>query len=715
MKKIYWLYLSVVGILLSGMWLVLRLGDTLEVGKYTGSTIAPLADTGFWSHQAANMQAPLAILLLQISTIILAANLLGRVAVYFKQPTVIGEILAGILLGPSLVGRLFPGFSAFLFPTASLPNLQFLSQIGLILFMFIIGMELDLAFLRKRAQDAFIISSTSIVFPFFLGISISYFLYYQFAPPTVSFVAFALFMGIAMSITAFPVLARIVHERGLTKHPLGTMVIACAASDDVTAWCILAVVITIVKAGTISSALLPVGLSVVYIAAMLLLVKPLMKRVARQNFAVETVNKPIMAGVFLLLLLSAYIAELIGIHALFGAFVAGIVIPDAPEFRRVLANKIEDVSLVLLLPLFFVLTGLRTQIGLLDSWHLWGITAAIIGVAVLGKFAGSAMAARLVGQSWKNSMTIGILMNTRGLMELVVLNIGYDLGILSPTIFAMMVIMALATTFMTGPALDVLAYFSRKQNPTPPLYIANTGFRVLISFGLPKAGSRLLQLLHELQLTQMPNLQLNALHLTPSADISMQESIYFEQEGFAPISETAAALQVPLEKHYKATNNLTQEIVAFANTNDFNLMLMGSSRPLFSDDETGGKVREFWEDVDCKVGVLLDRGFMRIQNVLLVLDSPTDAALLQYLAAFLQKQDTHLTILMPTNFSHQLLDDALTQPSVCAITCLEAEPMTAEHLQQHHLLVVSATFWATIKPNKGVWNENAPSIWVVNV
>ena len=435
MKRIYWLYLSLVGVFLSSMWLVLRLGGALEVGKYTGSTIAPIVDSGLWTHQAANMQAPLAILLLQISTIILAANLLGRVAVWFKQPTVIGEILAGILLGPSLIGRLFPAFSAFLFPVASLPNLQFLSQIGLILFMFIIGMELDLSILRKKAQNAFIISSTSIILPFFLGISISYFLYYEFAPPTVSFLAFGLFMGIAMSITAFPVLARIVHERGLTKHPLGTMVIACAAFDDVTAWCILAVVITIVKAGSLSSALLPVGLSMLYIAVMLGIIKPLMKRIARQNFAVETVNKRIMAVIFLLLLLSAYIAELIGIHALFGAFAAGVVMPAAPEFRRVLATKIEDVSLVLLLPLFFVLTGLRTQIGLLDSWHLWGITAAIIGVAVFGKFVGSSMAARLVGQSWKNSMTIGILMNTRGLMELVVLNIGYDLGILSPTIF----------------------------------------------------------------------------------------------------------------------------------------------------------------------------------------------------------------------------------------------------------------------------------------
>ena len=279
----------------------------------------------------------------------------------------------------------------------------------------------------------------------------------------------------------------------------------------------------------------------------------------------------------------------------------------------------------------------------------------------------------------------------------------------------MMVIMALATTFMTGPALDILDYFLRKRNITPPLYAANVGFRVLISFGLPKAGSRLLVLCNELRLTQMPNVQLSALHLTPSADISMQESAYFEKEGFMPIAETAVTLQLPLEKHYKATNNLTQEIVSFANNNAFNLMLMGSSRPLFSDDETGGKVREFWEDINCKVGVLLDRGFTQIQNVLLVLDNATDAALLQYLAAFLCKANTHLTILMPNNFSHQLLDDILVQPSICAITCLEAEPISAKLLQSNDLLIVSAQFWVTIKQNKGIWYEYAPSIWVVNV
>ena len=403
-----------------------------------------------------NLGHPLALLLAQIVIIILVARLFGWICAKIGQPSVIGEILAGIVLGPSLAGMYFPGFSAALFPVKSLGNLQFLSQIGLILFMFIIGMELDLKVLKNRVHEAVVISHASIIIPFALGIGLSYYIYQSVAPQGIQFLSFGLFTGIAMSITAFPVLARIVQERGINKTRLGTIAITCAAADDITGWCILAAVIAIAKAGSFVSALYTIAMAAVYVLLMIKIVRPFLKRVGDLHNTRENLSKPIVAIFFITLIISSYITEVIGIHALFGAFMAGVIMPANVKFRNIFIEKVEDVALVLLLPLFFVFTGLRTQIGLLNEVYLWKITGLIIIVAVAGKFIGSALAAKFVGQNWKDSLTIGALMNTRGLMELIVLNIAYDLGILTPQIFTMMVIMALVTTFMTGPALDFI-------------------------------------------------------------------------------------------------------------------------------------------------------------------------------------------------------------------------------------------------------------------
>ena len=377
-----------------------------------------------------------------------------------------GLVIHPPLLYMGYVGYWFPGIFHFLFPEGSLVNLQFMSQIGLMLFMFVVGMELDLKVLSKRAQDAVVISHASIVVPYALGVGLAYFLYLDFAPPTISFSSFALFMGIAMSITAFPVLARIIQERGLSGTRIGTVAIACAAADDVTAWCILAAVIAIVKAGSAASALFTIGASLLYVLLMIRVVRPFLVRLGDIHKDRESISRPIVALLFLVLFGSAYITEMIGIHALFGAFLAGAIMPPALTFRKVMINKMEDISLVLLLPLFFVFTGLRTRIGLLDSVDLWLVCGAVVGVAVLGKFGGSALAARFTGNSWKDSLSIGALMNTRGLMELIVLNIGYDLGVLTPKIFVMMVLMALVTTFMTGPLLNLAERMKRPiKNP----------------------------------------------------------------------------------------------------------------------------------------------------------------------------------------------------------------------------------------------------------
>ena len=393
---------------------------------------------------------------MQIIVIIASARLFGYLFKKIRQPAVIGEIVAGIILGPSIVGAYFPELTHFLFPAASLSTLSFISQIGLILFMFIIGMELDLKAIGKQAYGAVIISHASIIIPYTLGMLLAYYIYLDYAPAGTSFLSFALFMGIAMSITAFPVLARILQEKKLTRSKLGAMALTCAAADDLTAWCILAAVIALVKSGSSFSVLYTIGLAIVYVLVMLKIVRPFLEGLSHVYDQKEKRRTPIIALLFVILILSAYITSVIGIHALFGAFMAGVIMPSNFNFRKIVIDKIEDVSIILLLPLFFVITGLRTQIGLINETHLWITFGWILLVAVAGKFGGSALAARMVGQSWKDSLSIGVLMNTRGLMQLIVLNIGYDLGILSPEIFAMMVLMALVTTFMTGPALDLI-------------------------------------------------------------------------------------------------------------------------------------------------------------------------------------------------------------------------------------------------------------------
>ncbi len=426
----------------------------------------------FFQNLYRNLEHPLSLLLLQIVTIVLCSKLLAWLMSNIGQPMVIGEIIAGILLGPSVLGHFWPAVSNFIFRADSLPNLNFLSQLGLILFMFIIGMELDVQLLKHRAHTAIVVSHASIIIPFAMGVSLAYFLYPAFAPTQDSFLAFGLFMGIAMSITAFPVLARILHERNMTKTSLGSLALTCAAADDVTAWCILAAVIAIVQAGTASSAVFTVLFCIIYVFAMLKMVRPWLERLGARYASAESMSKTFAVLSFVVLFLSALTTEVIGIHALFGAFLAGISMPTFDGFRKSLASRIEDVSLVILLPLFFAFTGLKTQIDLLNKGSAWLVCGLIILVAVAGKFGGGLLAAKFTGQSWSDSFALGALMNTRGLIELVVLNIGYDLGVLSPTVFTMMVLMALATTFMTSPALSLVQHFSSKpasvaSNPVP--------------------------------------------------------------------------------------------------------------------------------------------------------------------------------------------------------------------------------------------------------
>lgn len=392
-------------------------------------------------------------LILSAGIILLAARALGWTFQRIGQPRVVGEMTAGIILGPSLFGRFFPGTFAHIFPASSLPVLTALSQLGLLLFMFVVGLEVDLKRVVKQRTAVVLISNVSIILPLALGIGLATALYPQFAGGQVPFSSFALFMGTAMSITAFPVLARILKERNLLGTDLGTTAISCAAIDDVSAWLLLAVLTaTVHSAQSWHRLAITLLLLVAFVAVMLFPVRRLAASLEslyrKQGAGVELISLLI-----LIIFVASYTTERLGVHALFGAFVAGLVMPKSEPMTAAIVERIESLSLALLLPLFFAVTGLRTRIDLLTDRSLWGYTAAIIATAVIGKLAGAALTARITGMTWKDSLALGVLMNTRGLVELVVLNAGLDLGVLSPPLFTMMVIMALVTTFMTTPIL----------------------------------------------------------------------------------------------------------------------------------------------------------------------------------------------------------------------------------------------------------------------
>ena len=433
---------------------LIQLGTARLSAPGVQAAAAPAQSAGPLAQMLDNARLPLPRLVIQLIVVLVAAQVLGILARRLRQPRVIGEIAAGVMLGPSLLGWAAPDAAAFLFPPGSLPTLQLLSQVGVLLFMFVVGLELDPGYLRGKARTAIVVSHVSIIVPFTLGVALSLALYSRYAPAGVPFHSFALFCGIAMSITAFPVLARILEDRHLTHTPLGTTAITCAAVDDVTAWSILAFVVAVTTAaGAVETLIAIVALSCVFVLVMIFVVRPVLQGALDPDDNRQAPGRARLAVALLVMLASSLVTEIIGIHALFGAFIAGAIMP-AGTFRSVLRDRIEGVGAVLLLPLFFVYTGLRTQIGLLDSVASWAICLAIVLVATAGKLGGTAAAARWTGLSWPDSVALGALMNTRGLMELVALNVGYDLGILTPEIFTMLVLMALVTTAMTGPLLS---------------------------------------------------------------------------------------------------------------------------------------------------------------------------------------------------------------------------------------------------------------------
>lgn len=395
-------------------------------------------------------------LIISLGVILLATRLFGWLCQFIRQPAVVGEMAAGIVLGPSLLGTVFPGIFARVFPASSVPTLTALSQIGLLLFMFVIGLEVDPQQVLKQRLSVVLTSNFSVLVPLALGVGLAKIVYPELAGDNIAFLSFALFMGTALSITAFPVLARILKERRLLNTDLGTLAISCAAVDDVTAWVLLAILTATVHAAENWTHLVETLLGlVVFIAIMLVPVRKVLESLQRRD-AKNGAQGGFFFALIVFLLAASWTTEYLGVHPLFGAFMAGLVVPKQEGLAAKTAERIESVTLALLLPLFFAITGLRTRIDLLHGGRLWGHVLAILVIAVAGKFLGASLTSRITGTSWKNSLGLGVLMNTRGLVELVVLNAGLELGILSPALFTMMVLMALATTFMTTPLLDLL-------------------------------------------------------------------------------------------------------------------------------------------------------------------------------------------------------------------------------------------------------------------
>jgi len=399
-------------------------------------------------------------ILLQLIVILLVVQLFGNLCKRIGQQWVIGEILAGLALGPSLLGAIWPGLEKLLFPTSILPTLQTLGDLGLALYMFSLGSRLDTHLMLRQSRSAIFVSLSGILLPFILGFSLSFFLYPNLGGSKATLFSFMLIVGTAMAITAFPVLARLLSEKGMLHTKVGTLALTCASIDDVIAWCLLALVVATIHSQGGLLMVSTIGLTIIFIAVMLLVVRPLLSYAVRH---IQASHMQVALSI-VILLAAAYTTNAIGIHLVFGAFLAGVILPRNVAFTTQI-RSLDQVNNLLFLPLFFIFSGLRTQIGLIQGSAMWLICLFLLLIACLGKILGGTFTMRMMGDSWREALSLGVLMNTRGLIELIVLNIGFELGVLSPTIFAMLVIMAVVTTMMASPFLLLLGYRVESTQP----------------------------------------------------------------------------------------------------------------------------------------------------------------------------------------------------------------------------------------------------------
>lgn len=706
-----------------------------------------------WSRFVASVideaSGPIALLLIQIIVILIAVKLFGWICQKIGQPSVIGEIIAGIVLGPSLLGAYFPEISAAIFPVSSISNIKLLSEIGLILFMYIVGMELDFKVLKNRINDAVLISHTSIAFLFTLGIGLSYFIYPYFTYPHTSFIPFALFMGIAMSITAFPVLARIVHERGLQRKPLGSMVITCAAVDDITAWCLLAGIIALTKAGSFTSALFVILSAIVYVIVMFKVVRPFLDKMANIQSTKNVINKSVVAVFFLVLFLSSYITSIIGIHPLFGAFVAGVIMPTNINFRKLFIDKIEDVSLVVLLPLFFVYTGLNTKIGLLDTPSAWIMCGIIILIATTGKVLGGTLTSRFIGFDWKSSLTIGTLMNTRGLMELVVLNIGYDLGILTPEMFAMMVVMALVTTFLTSPGMNLIdKLFKNKKVDTD--VAERKPYKILVPFENRELGKKLLLVASSFVKKDKAHTSLNMLYVSQGGTYYQHDTEDEEKYAFSLILDEAKKIDQPIETTFELASDAYAKVVSIANKDQYDFLLLGVQSSIYRGNLLGQflgfsnrilhvpqrvlqiltrnsrvthainssldeNVRTIITKSNMPTGILIDKGLVELKTVFVPIIDINDTFVIQFVDRLVRNSYLRVTVwdsigLMDDSidFSNSIREIKSINPYLFQLWNNRI-PLDNDIIKKQDLMMISLRSWKKLKEINPTWSKSIPS------
>jgi Kef-type K+ transport system membrane component KefB/nucleotide-binding universal stress UspA family protein len=602
---------------------------------------------------------PLSRFVLQIIVVVAVARAIGVVARRFRQPVVIAEIGAGILLGPSILGWASPQLETLLFGPAQ-GLLRVVSQLGLVLFMFLIGLELDLKLLRGRSRTALLVSHTSIAVPFALGAALAAHLYETYAPDGVSVTSFALFMGAAMSITAFPVLARILSERGLLRTKIGSVAIAVAAVDDLTAWCALAFVIATARTGGVQPALITSVLVVAYVFVMWRGIRPVLQRLARRVATPEAMSQDVVAVVLVLLLTSAWVTDQIGVHMLFGAFLFGVILPKDGGFARSLGEKLEDLVVVLLLPIFFAYSGLRTEIGLLDSTQHWLVCGLVIVVACLGKFAGALLPARWTGLSWREAGALGVLLNTRGLMELIVLNIGLDLGVISAEIFSMMVLMALVTTLMTTPLLDRIyprAQLARdllEDDEALPAPAAVNEYRVLICLSHRDAGPGLVRMgaaisgSRRLDVLYLRSIEAGAARATEEAagQLAGRGPTDSVEDVLGPGTAQAHDLGIELKSLSFVSGEPASDIVRVADVRAANFLLLGLHKPVLSQTRLGGVVFDVLRNAPVPVGVLLQRDLGEIRRILVPHQgSPHDRSALVFAARLMTSTRAQIVVL----------------------------------------------------------------------
>ncbi len=560
------------------------------------------------------------LVLLEILVVIGISRLVGLGCRAIKQPLVIGEIMAGIMLGPSLLGLIAPQITAGLFPAETAPILEVLAQIGLIFFMFLIGLELDPKYLKGSMDVAVATSAAGIILPFSLASVLAFWLYPMVDNPAISLLAFTLFLGSALSITAFPVLARIITESNLQNTRLGTLALTCAAVDDVVAWCLLAVAIAVARTNNMITALPTIFSALFYIGFMLTAGRWLLQTLSAHYNRSGKVSQLLLAGIYMAVITSALITEAIGIHFIFGAFLLGAVMPKNPGMVKEIAEKTEDFVLIFLLPVFFVYSGLKTKIGLIDTPQLWLVCAAILAVAILGKYLGVYFTARYFKLEHREASALGWLMNARGLTELIVLNIGLKLGVISELLFAMLVIMALTTTFMTSPLLEWTypKRLIREQSldvGEPPTSTAVT-YRVLVPVANPRTQKSLIQLaiaiarnpeessiVHPLSL-----IELEEDYLYQSSAAEAERLIRQRRDQLDKLIETIEpiAAQSMIQPIVQIGYDVAKKTATLAKLDQPDLILLGWHRSAFSKDRLGGRVRQILAIAPADVAVLVD-------------------------------------------------------------------------------------------------------------